>query len=145
MHPDEIKTTPATTMERLAYALARLKRWAADWQEALFQLPTLVVLVLGAAFLVPALSRQAGVPVAVEYLPEVGYALVAVFKLALAGFSAWLLKRLYMQNLSAEEETELQKELTFYPNGASKGAVIRLAADRIEWFACFAVCCWALF
>lgn len=123
----------------------RLRQWVSDWQEALFQLPTLVVLVLAAAFLVPALSRQAGVPVAVEYLPELGYALVAVFKLALAGFSAWLLKRLYMQNLSADDEKVLQARLTDWPMPGSIGALIRLAADRIEWFACFAVCCWALF
>lgn len=123
----------------------RLRQWLIDWQEALFQLPTLVVLVLAAAFLVPALSRQAGVPVAVEYLPELGYALVAVFKLALAGFSAWLLKRLYMQNLTAEAEKELQEALRDFPSLHSKGALIRLAADRFEWFACFAVCCWALF
>ena len=68
---------------------ARLSRWVSDWQEALFQLPTLVVLVLAATFLVPALSRQAGVPVVVEYLPDLGYSIVVTFKLALAGFSAW--------------------------------------------------------
>ena len=138
---------PPLTLTRLGCLRARLGRWVSDWQEALSQLPTLVVLVVAAAFLVPAISRQAGVPVVVEYLPEVGSAFVVTFKLALSGFSAWLLKRLYMQNLSKADEARLQERLEGTPNMASldKGALLRIGGDRVEFFALFLVCVWAHF
>jgi hypothetical protein len=63
----------------------------------------------------------------------------------MAGFSAWLLQRLYQHTLSKQDEERLQRDLESWPSGSSRGALIRLAADRLGWFTCFAVCCWAYF
>ena len=113
------------------------------WQEPLFWLPALLVIVLLAYYQIPAIDPRAGVDGFGAFWGQ----LVVAVGVMRAGFFSWLLRSMYFYELGDNEERELIDHACGIDRGsdgkrigcgpATWQAVVIWVADRVIWLGLF--------
>ena len=115
----------------------RFRKFLHDFQELTGWLPLLVLITLAAFFLLPAIDPRSGI----DGLADLFHALINTTKLTMAAFGAWLMQRMYFNDLTREQENDL----VALERAGDRNARYILWRVRLEWLACFAFCFAALF